>query len=255
MSSPTPKNGVSADHGEVGKAVSEEPSKPRSRKKKAASRIPVKSPGFHLEAAHIKACGAPNATIRIAGVDEAGRGPLAGPVVAAAVVLKNSDPLADLPLLNDSKKLSSDQRETLAVMIRHHARGIGVGVASPDEIDHLNIRQATLLAMTRAIEALPDTPDYALIDGRDLPPHLPCPAEAVIKGDGESASIAAASIIAKTTRDEWMKRLNQEYPGYGWERNSGYPTKEHRQALETLGPTPVHRRSFGPVRKVIEGCS
>lgn len=184
---------------------------------------------------------------QVAGVDEAGRGPLAGPVVAAAVIL---DPAAIPEGLNDSKKLSARRRAELAKALRGCAR-IGVGEASVAEIDSLNILQASLLAMRRAIAALPVRPDGVLIDGNRLPDPLPCPALAVVRGDGRSLSIAAASIIAKTTRDATMAALAQQHPGYGWDRNAGYPTKCHIKALQDLGATPVHRRSFKPVHKIL----
>ena len=183
----------------------------------------------------------------IVGVDEAGRGPLAGPVTAAAVRL---DP-DDLPQgLQDSKRLSVAAREALFGQIM--ARGaVGIGHASPAEIDEINILQATWLAMRRAIAALPCAPDHLLIDGNRLPPGLPCPAQAIIKGDGKVASIAAASIVAKVTRDRIMARLDLVYPGYGWAENAGYPTKRHKNAIADLGPTPEHRRSFAPIRKIL----
>jgi ribonuclease HII len=186
----------------------------------------------------------------VAGIDEAGRGPLAGPVVAAAVVL---DFLA-LPRrlarrLDDSKLLEREEREELFGLIPTYA-AIGVGEASVDEIDSINILQASLLAMRRALEALPSAPAMALVDGNQLP-ALPCPAQAVIGGDGRSLSIAAASIIAKVTRDRLMNRLAEQHPGYGWETNVGYGTPEHLQALVRLGVTPHHRRSFRPVYELL----
>jgi ribonuclease HII len=173
----------------------------------------------------------------VAGIDEAGRGPLAGPVVAAAVVL------------DDSKVLEREEREDLFGLIPSYAM-IGVGEASVDEIDSINILQASLLAMRRALEALPTVPAMALIDGNQLP-ALPCPAQAVIGGDGRSLSIAAASIIAKVTRDRLMNTLAEQHPGYGWETNVGYGTPEHLQALVRLGATPHHRRSFRPVYELL----
>lgn len=183
---------------------------------------------------------------RVAGIDEAGRGPWAGPVVAAAAIL---DP-ARLPdglaaRLDDSKKLSHAVRESLFESLRDHAT-IGVGVASVAEIDETNILAATLLAMRRAVCALPEAPDHALVDG-NRPPDLPCPVETVVRGDGLSLSIAAASIVAKVTRDRIMTDLAADYPGYGWERNAGYGTKAHRDGLARLGVTPHHRRSFKPI--------
>lgn len=183
----------------------------------------------------------------IAGVDEVGRGPLSGPVMAAAVVLD----LESIPLgLNDSKQVSPKRRAALVKALIDVAQ-IGVGSASVEEIDAVNIRQATFLAMRRAIADLPHRPDAALIDGRDVPKGLPCPAQAIIKGDGKSLSIAAASIVAKQARDALMIQLAAEFPGYGWDRNMGYPTKEHREALTRLGISPHHRRSFKPVHNIL----
>ncbi|MBN2758884.1 MAG: ribonuclease HII [Rhodobacteraceae bacterium] len=184
---------------------------------------------------------------RVVGVDEVGRGPLCGPVTAAAVWL---DPACLPEGLRDSKRLSARARDTLAMEIRAHA-DIGIGHASPAEIDALNILQATFLAMQRAIAALALPPDHLLIDGNRLPKDLLCPAQAIVKGDGRSMSIAAASIIAKTARDKIMADLALRHPGYGWERNAGYPTKCHLNAIATLGPTPEHRRSFKPIRKIL----
>jgi ribonuclease HII len=176
----------------------------------------------------------------IAGIDEAGRGPLAGPVVAAAVIL---DPANVPDGIDDSKKLSPAKREKLFMRINEVALAVGVGEASVAEIDAINILQATFLAMRRAVETLSPAPAFALIDGRDVP-ALPCPGEAIVKGDGKSLSIAAASIIAKVTRDRLMLRLALAHPGYGWERNKGYGTKAHMDAIRRLGPTPHHRRAF-----------
>jgi ribonuclease HII len=188
--------------------------------------------------------------VRVAGIDEAGRGPLAGPVVAAAVII-DSTRLNDglMETLDDSKKLERPVRERLFAELAGCA-WIGVGAASGAEIDRLNILNATLLAMARAAARLPMRPDFALVDGNRLP-RLPCPAEAVIGGDGVSLSIAAASIIAKVTRDRLMARLARRYPAYGWDTNAGYPTKSHRAALLAFGASPHHRRSFGPVRDVL----
>lgn len=183
----------------------------------------------------------------IVGVDEAGRGPLAGPVTAAAVWL---DP-DDIPDgLNDSKKLSPRQRERLFDALVACAR-MGVGHASADEIDQINILNASHLAMCRAIAMLPFAPDLALIDGNSVPSGLPCPAQTLVGGDARSLSIAAASIVAKVTRDRLMVGLAQQHPGYGWERNAGYPTREHVAALGILGVTPAHRRSFRPVHNIL----
>jgi ribonuclease HII len=181
----------------------------------------------------------------VCGIDEAGRGPLAGPVVAAAVILDPARPIAGL---NDSKKLSERKRELLAVLIRERAVAWAVAEASVEEIDRLNILQATLLAMQRAVAGLAVRPDSALVDGNRCP-GLEMPAEAVIKGDGKIASIAAASIHAKTVRDAGMLALHARYPQYGFASHMGYPTAAHFRALETHGASPVHRRSFGPVAR------
>lgn len=184
----------------------------------------------------------------IAGIDEVGRGPLAGPVTAAAVILD----LDRLPQgLNDSKKLSAARRVGLSAEIAATAE-VSLAWASVEEIDTLNIRNASLLAMRRAVEGLPRRPDHALIDGNALPPGLPCDATTIIKGDARSVSIAAASIIAKVARDTLMIELSERFPGYGWDRNAGYPTAEHRAALQHLGVTPHHRRSFRPVHNILE---
>lgn len=181
----------------------------------------------------------------VCGIDEAGRGPLAGPVVAAAVILDPARPIAGL---NDSKKLPERKRELLAVLIREQAVAWAVAEASVEEIDRLNILQATLLAMQRAVAGLAVRPDSALVDGNRCP-KLDMPAEAVIKGDGKIASIAAASILAKTVRDAGMLALHARYPQYGFANHMGYPTAAHCAALETHGASPVHRRSFGPVAR------
>lgn len=184
---------------------------------------------------------------RIAGVDEVGRGPLAGPVVAAAVVL-NRDSIPEG--LNDSKKLSIKRREFLAPLLWQSAE-VAIGVASVEEIDEINILQASLLAMRRAVEGLGLPPDHVLVDGNRIPAQLPCKATAVVGGDGKSPSIAAASIVAKIWRDNVMKEAATQWPGYGWETNAGYPTKCHKSALRNLGVTPLHRRSFKPVRDIL----
>lgn len=185
--------------------------------------------------------------LRIAGVDEVGRGPLAGPVTAAAVVLD----MDDLPEgLNDSKKLSAKKRAALAKVIWQRAQ-VAVGEANVEEIDSINILRASHLAMERAVAALDPPPDYLLIDGNLIPRDLTIAAEAVVKGDGKSVSIAAASIVAKELRDSYMVDLAQQFPGYGWEKNAGYPSKQHREALVELGVTPHHRRSFKPVHKIL----
>jgi ribonuclease HII len=184
----------------------------------------------------------------IAGVDEAGRGPLAGPVVAAAVVL---DPRVAIDGLRDSKQLTAAERERLAGVIRERALAWGLGRADVDDIDRINILQATLLAMARAVAGLPTLPAHVLVDGSHCP-QLPCSVEAVIGGDRRHASISAASILAKVTRDAEMVELDGRYPQYGFRRHKGYPTAEHREALREHGPCPLHRRSFAPVRAAIE---
>jgi ribonuclease HII len=184
---------------------------------------------------------------RIAGVDEVGRGPLAGPVVAAAVIL-NRESIPEG--LNDSKKLSIKRREFLAPLLWQSAE-VAIGEASVAEIDEMNILQASLLAMRRAVAKLSVQPDHLLIDGNKLPRELPCPATCVVGGDGKSPSIAAASIVAKIWRDNVMKEAATQWPGYGWETNAGYPTKCHKSALRNLGITPFHRRSFKPVRDIL----
>ncbi|AUQ55972.1 ribonuclease HII [Phaeobacter inhibens] len=185
--------------------------------------------------------------IRIAGVDEVGRGPLAGPVTAAAVIL---DPENIPEGLNDSKKLSAKRREAVEASIFAQAE-VAIAHASVEEIDSLNILRASHLAMERAVAALDPAPDYLLIDGNLIPKGLLQPAEFVIKGDAKSVSIAAASIVAKQARDRIMVDLAQQFPGYGWEKNAGYPSKQHREALVSLGVTPHHRRSFKPVHKIL----
>lgn len=182
---------------------------------------------------------------RVAGLDEAGRGCLAGPVVAAAVIL----PLGiDIPGLNDSKLLSADAREALYPVIFEVALGVGVGVGSLEDIESLNILHASLLAMVRAAEALPLPPDYLLIDGNQRIP-IETPQETLIKGDSRSISVAAASIIAKVHRDRLMVELAKEVPGYGFEGHKGYGTAAHREAIARLGPSPHHRRTFRGVRE------
>ncbi|MCX7645720.1 MAG: ribonuclease HII [Rhodobacteraceae bacterium] len=185
--------------------------------------------------------------VRVAGVDEAGRGPLAGPVVAAAVVL---DMARIPPGIADSKALGPEARARLCAEILRSAE-VGLGQASVEEIDRLNILRAAHLAMERAVAALAVPPDAALIDGNLVPGALRCPGRALVRGDARSLSVAAASIVAKVTRDRIMVDLAQQHPGYGWERNMGYPSPAHRAALERLGPTPHHRRSFRPVHKIL----
>lgn len=184
----------------------------------------------------------------VCGVDEAGRGPLAGPVVAAAVILTpDSVPCG----LNDSKVLSHSRRELLLnEMLARDDIFVSLGLAEPEEIDHLNILHASMIAMRRAVAGLPITPEMALIDGNRLPPDMPCPAEAIVKGDAKSLSIAAASIVAKVTRDRLMVETDRRFPGYGLAGHKGYPTKTHKAALEKLGASPIHRRSFRPVAEI-----
>jgi ribonuclease HII len=180
----------------------------------------------------------------LAGVDEAGRGPLAGPVVVAAVIL---DPRKPIVGLADSKVLCESDRERLAVLIRASALAFSVVSVDVDEIDRYNIFHATMLGMQRALAALALSPAYALIDGNHLPKPMPCAARAVVDGDAREPSISAASIIAKTVRDGIMCELDRVHPGYGFARHKGYSTPEHFEALERLGPCPIHRRSFAPV--------
>ncbi|MEX0386162.1 ribonuclease HII [Spiribacter onubensis] len=183
----------------------------------------------------------------IAGVDEVGRGPLAGPVVAAAVRL---DPSVSWSGLRDSKRLSARRRERMDAMIRAQSLDWRIGIASVEEIDHLNIRMASLLAMQRAVAALAPAPREILVDGRDLP-EVACPATAVVGGDDRVPAIAAASIIAKVYRDRCILELHDQYPEYGFDRHMGYPTALHRERLQAIGPCPAHRRSFAPVRRLL----
>ena len=185
----------------------------------------------------------------VVGVDEAGRGPLAGPVVAAAVILSRT---RFPPGIDDSKRLDEATREGLYAGICA-AAAVGVGIAEVEEIDRINIFQATMLAMARAVEALDMEPAVVLVDGNHLPKWR-YPARAVIGGDGLCRSIAAASIIAKVTRDRMMRDYDAVFPGYGWGRNKGYGTPDHRAALIRLGPTPLHRRSFAPVARLCAGA-
>lgn len=188
-----------------------------------------------------------NGARMVVGVDEAGRGPIAGPVTAAAVCL---DMQGIPPGLNDSKKLSQRQREILFGALLQCAK-VSVAHCSVEEIEAWNIRKAALTAMRRAVQGLDSKPDLALIDGQDIPPELSCPGQAIIGGDAKSMSIAAASVAAKVTRDRLMVDLAQQYPGYGWEKNAGYPTKHHISALSSLGVTPYHRRTFRPVHNIL----
>lgn len=198
------------------------------------------APDFSIELQH---------TGIVCGVDEAGRGPLAGPVVAAAAILERSRPLPDG--LNDSKKLTARKRDYLYEWLREHTV-YAVAVAPPEEIDQYNILRASLRAMARAIEALTLTPEIALIDGNAAPNPAPCRIQTVVKGDSKSLSIAAASIIAKVTRDRMMEQLAKQYPHYGFEQHMGYGTAQHMGALRLHGPCPIHRRSFAPVRALLE---
>jgi ribonuclease HII len=184
---------------------------------------------------------------RVAGVDEAGRGPLAGPVVAAAVILEASRPV---PGLADSKVLTARQREQLEAQIRGRACAVAIGEASVDEIDALNILQATLLAMRRAVESLQPSPDRVLVDGNRLP-VLKVPGEAIVRGDAKVAAISAASVIAKVHRDRLCEALDRAWPAYGFAVHKGYPTAAHLEALGRHGPCPAHRRSFAPVRAAL----
>lgn len=183
----------------------------------------------------------------VAGVDEVGRGPLAGPVVAAAVILDPANPIAGLA---DSKKLTEKRRETLFPLIQQHALAWCIARASEAEIDQLNILQASMLAMRRAVLGLQMSPERVLVDGNRCP-ELPYPAEAIIKGDSLVPAISAASILAKVVRDNEMIAFETTYPGYGFAKHKGYPTAQHMQALKQLGVTAIHRRSFGPVKNLL----
>lgn len=202
-------------------------------------------PNFELETQAIQ-----QGHLIVAGVDEAGRGPWAGPVVAGAAIL-NADQISfELRTgLDDSKKLKASRREALFDVLKVEAT-IGIGIASVEEIDQINILQATFLAMSRAVADLRVKPDFALIDG-NRPPKLDCPLDCIVKGDAISLSIAAASIVAKVSRDQMMSELALKYPGYGWERNQGYGTPQHKAAMERLGITPAHRKSYAPVLRII----
>lgn len=182
----------------------------------------------------------------IAGVDEVGRGPLAGPVIAAAVILEH--PIAGVM---DSKCLSPKKRQALALLIQEQAQAFAFGRVEPHDIDHLNIHQATLLAMQRAVWALPLVPTEILVDGAHRP-QFTISCTAIIKGDSLIHQISAASIIAKVLRDEEMERMEEIYPGYGFAAHKGYPTEQHRKALQQLGPCPIHRMSFAPVKNCLD---
>lgn len=188
-----------------------------------------------------------------AGCDEAGRGCLCGPVACAAVVLP---PDFRCEEINDSKQLSERRRDELALVIKENAVSWAVEMVDPQEIDSINILNASIIGMHRAVAALTVRPDHLIIDGNRFKDYVdedfrPIPHHTVVKGDGKYLSIAAASILAKTARDSYMKKLAEEFPGYGWERNMGYPTREHREALGRLGITPHHRRSYGPVKALL----
>lgn len=210
-----------------------------------------------LEAERLRALWSHEESVRklgykvIAGVDEVGRGPLAGPVVAAAVVLPFGE---GIPGLNDSKRLTEKARDRLFDEIAARALGIGVGMASSREIDETDIRAASFLAMTRALESLACGFDFVLVDGFKIP-GLKWPQAGIVKGDAQSASIAAASVVAKVTRDRLMEDLDREYPGYGFARHKGYPTSDHVDALRRLGPCEIHRRSFRTVAELFEPAS
>ncbi len=195
--------------------------------------------------------GTPQASLLIAGVDEAGRGPLAGPVSAAAVIL---DPARPIVGLADSKTLSASRRESLASAIREAALAWSVAWASAEEIDQLNILRASLLAMQRAVAALTPRPMGVLVDGKHCP-EVGCEVQALVGGDGSVAAISAASILAKVARDQHMCELDRRFPGYGFAIHKGYPTRDHLAALRELGPCSEHRRSFGPVRKLLGSVS
>lgn len=186
----------------------------------------------------------PQASALVAGCDEAGRGPLAGPVIAAAVILNPDRPISGLA---DSKQLSAKRREILAAEIHAKALAWALGRAEAAEIDELNILQASLLAMQRAVAALPVAPARVLVDGQHCP-ALSCPVQAIVRGDATEPAISAASILAKVARDREMTELHLRYPDYGFDRHKGYPTAAHRAALQAHGPCPAHRRSFAPVR-------
>lgn len=185
---------------------------------------------------------------RIAGVDEAGRGPLAGPVVCAAVILNPQRPIVGL---GDSKTLSQKKREQLFPLIQEHALSWKIIFIDALEIDRLNIFKATMEGMRRAVSNLGVKPTHALIDGNKIPPGLPCTAEALVKGDSRESCIMAASILAKVARDAYMLKLHQQFPHYEFARHKGYPTAAHFEALKQFGPCPEHRRSFAPVRELV----
>lgn len=182
----------------------------------------------------------------IAGVDEAGRGPLAGPVVAAAVILKRGETFT---YVNDSKQLTEKERDLALLEIKEKSLAIGIGISSVEEIDLINIYRASREAMLSAIKQLKIKPDYILTDA--MPMEIDIPMQAIIKGDAKSVSIAAASIVAKTTRDAYMIEMDKLFPQYGFKKHKGYPTKEHLEALKTYGPTPIHRKTYQPVKELL----
>ncbi len=184
--------------------------------------------------------------LRVAGVDEAGRGPLAGPVVSAAVILPDDCPIQGL---NDSKKLSPTRRELLFEEIYASALAVGIGIVDREAIDRINILQASLLSMRMAVAKLSPPPDYLLIDGKFTLAHTATPQQAIVKGDARSASIAAASIVAKVSRDRLMHSYHRQYPLFGFDRHKGYPTRAHKAAIAAHGPCPIHRRSFRGVKE------
>lgn len=187
-------------------------------------------------------------TDRVAGVDEAGRGPLAGPVVAAAVILHPERPISGL---DDSKKLNEQMRDALFPLIRERALAWSIIAISPSEIDRINILQATLLGMKRAVESLDPKPSLTLVDG-NRPPELPCEVRTIVGGDALEPAISAASILAKVSRDRLMLEMHERYPEYGFDRHKGYPTAAHMRVLEDIGPCEIHRRSFAPVRNAMQ---
>lgn len=193
-----------------------------------------------------------NVASQVAGVDEAGRGPLAGPVVVAAVILHAGRPIAGL---GDSKQLRESERDRLSPLIQRDALSWHIEFVSADEIDRLNIFQATMAGMRRAVCALPIAASHALVDGNKIPPGLPCPAEALVKGDTREPAIMAASILAKVARDAYMRALHGRYPQYGFDVHKGYPTPAHLARLAELGPCPEHRRSFAPVRLALAAAA
>lgn len=208
------------------------------------------SPRVSTEAASSAAATASSVIRLIAGVDEAGRGPLAGPVSVAAVILDPSRP--GIRGLDDSKKLTEAKREALYEKIVERALAYCIVLVAADEIDRINIFQATMTGMCRALAGLNPSAHEALIDGNALPRELPCPGRAIVGGDGLEPSISAASILAKVSRDRWMVELDREYPGYGFAEHKGYGTPFHLDALKRLGPCPQHRRSFAPVKILVD---